>query len=39
MTEGEQAGRWAMIYLYTVLFALWFNIIAIAAWHIKEWFL
>ena len=39
MTEGERAGRWAMVYLYTVLFALWFNIVAIAGWHIKEWFL
>ena len=39
MTEGERAGRWAMLYLYTVLFALWFNIICIAGWHIREWFL
>jgi len=39
MTEGERAGRWAMLYLYTVLFALWFNIIAIVGWHIREWFL
>jgi len=28
-----------MLYLYTVLFALWFNIIAIVGWHIREWFL
>ena len=39
MTEGEKAGRWAMAYLYMALFALWFNIVAIAVWHIKEWFL
>jgi len=39
MTEGERAGRWAMLYLYMVLFALWFYIVAIAAWFIREWFL
>ena len=39
MTQGEQAGRWAMLYLYMTLFALWFNIVAIAVWHIREWFL
>ena len=39
MTEGERAGRWAMLYIYTVLFALWFNIVCIAGWFIKEWFL
>ena len=39
MTEGERAGRWAMLYLYTALFTVWFNIIAIVGWHIKEWFL
>jgi hypothetical protein len=39
MNEGEQAGRWAMMYLYMVLFAVWFNIACIVGWHIKEWFL
>ena len=39
MTEGERAGRWAMLYLYTALFALCFNIVAIVGWHIREWFL
>jgi hypothetical protein len=38
MNEGEQAGRWAMVLLYIVLVAVWFNISCIAAWHIKEWF-
>jgi hypothetical protein len=39
MTEGERAGRWAMVYLYMVLLAVWFNIVCIVGWHIKEWFL
>lgn len=39
MTEGERAGRWAMAYLYIVLFAVWFNIIAIVGYHIKAWVL
>jgi len=39
MSEGEQAGRRAQVLLYMVLFAVWFNIVCIAGWHIKEWFL
>jgi hypothetical protein len=39
MNEGERAGRRALILLYIVLFAVWFNIMAIVGYHIKEWFL
>jgi hypothetical protein len=39
MSEADQAGWWAVVYLLMVLFALWFNIVAIVGWHIKEWFL
>lgn len=39
MNDGERAGLWAMVYLYTVLFATWFTVFAIVGFHIKKWFL
>jgi len=39
MSEGEQAGRWAQVLLYMILFAVWFNVACIVAWIYKGWFL
>lgn len=39
MTEGEKAGRWAMVYLYIALFGVWFTIFCLAGYHFKKWFL
>lgn len=39
MTETEQAGLWALVYLYIALFATWFSIACIVGSHIKNWFL
>jgi hypothetical protein len=39
MNEGERAGLWALAYLLTALFAVWFTIIMIVVYHIKKWFL
>jgi len=39
VTEGEQAGRWAMLYIYTALFTLGFTIVSISVSFIRGWFL
>lgn len=39
MTEGEKAGRAAVVYLLMALVATWWTIACIAWHHFKEWFL
>lgn len=39
MTEGEKAGRWALVCLLVVLVATWWTVACIAWVHIKKWFL
>ena len=36
MTAGEKAGWWAIVWLCIVLFAVWFTIACLLAWHIVE---
>jgi hypothetical protein len=38
MTEGERAGRWAIVYLLIVGAAAYFTIFMIAFSFVKKWF-
>jgi hypothetical protein len=39
MNKGDEAGAWAMVYLWMALIAVWFVVVCLAWYHIKERFL